>query len=73
MCFVVGCLMVGDCDGRGGISVCARWKRCRQCACKWWGWYMSAFVHVLVSLSAEWECVFVCVVAHAHRLLLFVR
>lgn len=42
-------------------------------ACEWWGWYMSAFVHVLVSLSSEWECVFVCVVAHAHRLLLFVR
>lgn len=30
--------------------------------CKWWGWYMSVFVHVLMSLSGVWECV--CVLWH---------
>lgn len=43
------CSMCGGSDGGGG-----------KYACKWWGWYTSAFVYVPVSLSGVWECVCVC-------------
>lgn len=47
------------------LSVAEAMASAGKCVCKWWGWYMSATVHALVSLSG---CVGVCLCVLWHTL-----